>query len=85
MESLLEAYREQTLTFLFVLTRVSGLLLAAPTLGVRAAPKSVRFFLALALSILVVSVHWNAEQPPTDGKRLVAAFCLEAALGLSFQ
>lgn len=51
---------EQFLAFVVVLTRMSGLMLAAPVFGSREAPAQVRALLAFALSLVVLPTQWSA-------------------------
>jgi len=51
---------EQFLAFVVVLTRMSGLMLAAPVFGSREVPAQVRALLAFALSLVVLPTQWTA-------------------------
>ena len=85
MAAWLELYREQAIVFLLVATRLSGLALAAPVLGLRQTPKYVRALLVVALSVLIASVRWSAPRDLPEGPSgLAAAFGCEAAIGLTF-
>ncbi len=56
---ILEQYLSQFLTFVLVLSRISGLVLTAPLFGSRGAPMRVRSLLAVALSILITPSVWH--------------------------
>ena len=51
-------------TFIFVLTRVSGLVMTAPIFGTNDIPVRVRAFLAIALALLVTPLQ--IEHSPVD-------------------
>jgi flagellar biosynthetic protein FliR len=78
-----EEYLRHAPTFLFVMLRVSGLLLVAPMFGAGTVSFRIRLMLALAVSLMTASV--SAPVPLTilnDGQELLAAACREAVLGL---
>jgi flagellar biosynthesis protein FliR len=81
--ALLELYRGQLLVFLFTLTRISGLVLAAPVFGARRVPIQVRVLLAVAAALLVAPVHSGANLPASLGPDLVLALLREALLGVA--
>lgn len=51
---------DQFLAFVVVLTRMSGLMLAAPVFGSREVPPQVRALLAFALSLVILPTQWSA-------------------------
>src|SRR5690606_17719432 len=75
---------EPVLLLLLVLTRISALIMTAPTLGIQAAPMQVRAFVALGLSLLIAPVQWSqAPGMPPNLIELVVMLLREAILGLS--
>ena len=65
MTAVLSLYGDQFLVFVLVLSRVSGLMIAAPIYGSRSVPMQIRALVAVALSLLIAPVHWETpvEQP----------------------
>jgi flagellar biosynthesis protein FliR len=65
----IEAWRPlwepRLVVFLLIFSRVSALVMTAPVLGAKEAPMRVRAFLAVALSVVVAPLIWDAktEQP----------------------
>ncbi len=51
---------DQFLAFVVVLTRMSGLMLAAPVFGSREVPPQIRALLAFALSLVILPTQWSA-------------------------
>jgi flagellar biosynthetic protein FliR len=71
------------LVFLFVFTRVAGLVLAAPVYGTRFAPRWTRLMLAVAVALLVAPVFCQAQLPGWDNAgAILVALSREAILGL---
>src|SRR5687767_3938275 len=88
MAALLALYENQFLVFVLILTRVSGLVMSAPVLGLKNAPMQVRIILAVALAVIVTPFHWNdsADMPahlPGLALSLVQELMLGLSLGLS--
>lgn len=70
--------------FVLVLTRISGVMLTAPVLGMRSAPMRIRAFLAMGMSLLVAPLVF--EKPftmPGNLIDLVLLMCGEAMIGLA--
>ncbi|MDZ4782959.1 MAG: flagellar biosynthetic protein FliR [Planctomycetia bacterium] len=51
---------DQFLAFIVVLTRMSGLMLAAPVFGSREVPAQIRALLAFTLSLVILPTQWTA-------------------------
>lgn len=84
MAELLAIYQNQFLVFVLILTRISGLVVSAPVLGLKVAPIQVRAFLAVSLAIMVTPFHWQAiAQIPLSTLGLAAMLAQELLLGLS--
>ncbi|MCA9270160.1 MAG: flagellar biosynthetic protein FliR [Planctomycetales bacterium] len=70
--------------FVLVLTRISGLLLTAPVLGVRSAPFQVRAVLAVGVSLLVTPLLFDAPlADPGTLVNLAAMMAGEAIIGVA--
>lgn len=74
----------QVLVFLFVLTRVSGLVLMAPLFGFRSTSWHTRGLLALAIALMITPISdWQLLSPlMANPWEVLAALCREAVLGL---
>jgi flagellar biosynthetic protein FliR len=84
MSTLLSLYQNQFLIFVLILTRISGLVMTAPVLGLKSAPIQVRGFLAVALAVLITPFHWQATtQMPASTPHLAALLVQEMMLGLA--
>lgn len=88
MSALLSLYQNQFLVFVLILTRISGLVMTAPVLGLKSAPMQIRGFLAVALAVLVTPFHWqeSAAMPANTiglSMLLVQEMLLGMSLGLS--
>lgn len=84
MELLLELYTHQFLTFVLVLTRVSGLLALAPAWGARVVPMRVRALLAVALALIISPLVWNEPVThPVNVLQLLVLVGGELVVGLS--
>ena len=59
MNALLAAYLDEFFVFVFVLSRLSGLMMTAPILGARIVPLQIRALLAVALALLVTPLFWS--------------------------
>jgi flagellar biosynthetic protein FliR len=71
------------LVFLFVLVRISGLVLLAPAIGGRHVSLAVRGLLAVALAVMIAAVHVHTAVPqPSPLVPFLAAVGREAVLGL---
>jgi flagellar biosynthetic protein FliR len=83
MSAFVQAYQNQLLIFLFVLARVSGLVLATPGLDARPAPRHVRIVLAVAVALLITPVFWETAPPQmTHLLHLAIPLARELVLGL---
>jgi flagellar biosynthesis protein FliR len=82
----MDIYAAHVLAFLFVLTRISGLVLLAPLGGVWRIGLQVRVVLAVALALMVAPVcdAQPLEALLADAGQLLVAGCREAVLGLVF-
>ncbi|MEQ8791416.1 MAG: flagellar biosynthetic protein FliR [Pirellulaceae bacterium] len=86
MSALLVLLEHQLLVFLLVLTRVSGLVMTAPVMGMQTAPVRVRGMVAVALAALVTPLAAEQvyfEHPPTSIIDLVTLAAGELVVGLS--
>lgn len=88
MSALLSLYQNQFLVFVLILTRISGLVMTAPVLGLKSAPIQIRGFLAVALAVLVTPFYWQetAAMPANTiglSMLLVQEMLLGMSLGLS--
>jgi flagellar biosynthesis protein FliR len=84
MAALLDLYQHQFLVFVLILTRISGLVMTAPVLGLKSAPMQVRGFLTVALALLVTPFHWHAATAmPSSVIELAAQLAREMMLGMS--
>jgi flagellar biosynthetic protein FliR len=81
MSAWLELSRDQVLIFLFVLTRLSGVLCLTPAAAMGQAGWPWRLLLAAALALLISPLFWG-QPVPSEAAGLVSAFCREAVLGL---
>lgn len=84
MFALLELYLNQFLIFVFVLTRLSGLVMTVPVFGTRGAPIQVRAFLAMGLALIITPVY--AHTPVDDPGNMVNMLVIlarEAAVGIA--
>jgi len=61
LSPVIELYADQILVSLLVLTRLSGLVIAAPIVGSRSVPVRIRAFLVLALTLLIAPLHWGTS------------------------
>ena len=59
MNGLLAVYLDQFYLFVFVLSRLSGLMMTAPILGARSVPFRIRALLAVALALLITPLFWS--------------------------
>jgi flagellar biosynthetic protein FliR len=83
MSAFVHGYQNQLLIFLFVLARVSGLVLATPGLNAQPAPKQVRLLLAVAIALLIAPVFWETPPPAmTQLLDLAIPLTRELVLGL---
>jgi flagellar biosynthetic protein FliR len=84
MAELLALYQNQFLVFVLILTRISGLVMSAPVLGLKSAPMQVRGFLAVALAVLVTPFHWETTTAmPASMIGLALLLVQEMMLGLA--
>lgn len=84
MATLLALYENQFLVFVLILTRISGLVMSAPVLGLKSAPMQVRIILAVSLALIVAPYHWDATaNMPANMPGLVLLLVQELMLGLS--
>lgn len=84
MADLLALYQNQFLVFVLILTRISGLVMSAPVLGLRSAPLQVRVILAVALAVLLTPFYWEASAAmPANLLRLGLLLGHELLIGLS--
>lgn len=84
MASLLALYQNQFLVFVLILTRISGLVISAPVLGLKVAPMQVRVALAVALAVVVTPFHWQVTATmPANLISLVLLLVQELMLGLA--
>lgn len=88
MADLLALYHHQFLVFVLILTRISGLVMSAPVLGLKTAPMQIRAFLAVALAVMITPFHWDtiALMPSSTiglAGMLIQEMLLGLALGLS--
>jgi flagellar biosynthetic protein FliR len=84
MAALLSLYQNQFLIFVLILTRISGLVMTAPVLGLRTAPMQVRALLAVALAVVVTPFYWQtATEMPANLLGLALLLSHEILLGLS--
>jgi flagellar biosynthetic protein FliR len=75
---------DQFLAFVVVLTRMSGLMLAAPIFGSREVPGQVRALLAFALSLVILPTQWSAlAVVPTSLVELVLLLGGELLVGFT--
>ncbi len=83
MSELVQTYHNQLLIFLFVLARVSGLVLVTPGLNAPSAPKYVRMLLAMAIAMMITPVFWETAPPRIDHLlHFLIPLGREAVLGL---
>ena len=61
MVTLLQTYLDQFLVFVFVLSRVSGLIMTVPLLSSRSVPLHLRAMLTVALSLLITPTFWGVS------------------------
>lgn len=86
MAALLALFEHQLLVFVLVLTRVSGLVMTTPFLGMQTAPMRVRAFVAIALAALVTPLAAGRvyfEHPPDSLIDFVTLAVGELVVGLS--
>lgn len=84
MAALLSLYQNQFLVFVLILTRISGLVISAPVLGLKSAPMQVRIVLAVALAVLVTPFHWQVTATmPANMVGLSLLLVQELLIGLS--
>lgn len=84
MASLLALYQNQFLVFVLILTRISGLVVSAPVLGLKSAPMQVRAFLAVAMAVMVAPFHWQSSATmPASAVGLSILLVQEMLLGMS--
>lgn len=77
-------YGDQILVALLVLTRISGLMIAAPVIGSRSVPVRIRALLVLALTLLVAPLQWGAPiDTPHTLLQLVGLVAYEVLVGLA--
>jgi flagellar biosynthetic protein FliR len=84
MFALLELYLNHFLVFVFVLTRLSGMVMIVPVFGSRGAPMQVRALLAIGLSVIITPLH--AHTPVDDPGNIVNLMVLmarEAGVGIA--
>src|SRR6187431_1851108 len=73
----------QVLTFMLVLTRVSGVVMTAPGFGGQSIPMQIRAFLAISLALLITPIHWGMSIPlPANLVALCTMLTRELLLGL---
>ncbi len=81
------------LVFTLVLTRVSGLVIAAPVFGAGEVPVRVRAMLAVAVAVLIMPSQWHVavEDPGTTlrylvflGSELAVGLCLGLGIAILF-
>jgi flagellar biosynthetic protein FliR len=79
-----ELYSGQLLIALLVLTRLSGLVMAAPVVGSRSVPVQIRALMVLALTLLIAPVHWgDSLDPPRGLLELARLVSYELLIGLA--
>ena len=61
MTVFLQLYLNQFLVFVLVLSRISGLVVAAPIFGSRSVPIRIRALMAVAFSVLIAPIHFGTE------------------------
>jgi flagellar biosynthetic protein FliR len=84
MAELLALYQNQFLVFVLILTRITGLVMSAPVLGLKSAPLQVRAFLAVSLAIMITPFHWQASaEMPANTIGLSLLLVQEMLLGMS--
>ncbi len=84
MAELLALYQNQFLVFVLILTRISGLVMSAPVLGLKTAPMQIRAFLAVSLAVMVTPFYWQATATmPASVIGLAGMLVQEMLLGLS--
>ncbi|MDP7014401.1 MAG: flagellar biosynthetic protein FliR [Pirellulaceae bacterium] len=81
--ALLHEFLHPFLTFVLVLTRLSGLAMTAPVFGARAAPPQVRGLLAVATALLITPLFGEVEIEANNLLQLTSAVLREAGLGLA--
>lgn len=80
----LEPSLEQLLIFAAIVTRVGGLVAAAPVLGANHAPMRIKAFLAVAISLVITPVFWEYDFPePGNTPNLLIMLAGELMIGLS--
>lgn len=84
MDWLVHLEYAQILTLTLVLTRISGLMIAAPLYGDQQVPAQIRVLIAFALSLLIWPTQWN-QPVPWPGSLLNGLVCVgsELVIGLS--
>ena len=84
MSWLLTLYLNQFLVFVFVLTRVSALVMTLPIFGSSGVPMQARGVLAIAIALLIAPLHWGAVLPhPENLVNLAVLMGREAVIGLA--
>ena len=84
LSSAIQLYADQLLVAILVLTRLSGLAMAAPVVGSRSVPVRVRVLLVLALTLLVAPLQWGtAIDVPKTLPQLALLISHEVLVGLS--
>lgn len=80
----LDAYFNQFLIFVLVLTRFSGLAAVAPIFGSKAAPMQIRALFAIAVSVLISPLYWHVPAPSVQNLiQLLVVLGQEAIVGLA--
>lgn len=81
---LLDAYLNQFIIFVLVLTRFTGLAVVAPIFGSRSAPMQVRALFAVAVALLVAPLYWHVTPPQMHSMlELLTLLAQEAIVGLT--
>ena len=84
MFAFLELHLNQFLIFVFVLTRLSGVIMIVPVFGSRGAPMHVRAFLAMSLALIITPVYSHTPvDDPGNIVNLLVLIAREAAVGLA--
>ena len=84
LSSVIQLYTDQVLVSFLVLTRLSGLAMAAPVVGSRSVPVRLRALLVLALSGLIAPLHWGTSiDMPDNLVQLALLVSHEVLIGLA--
>ena len=84
MAGLLAVYLDELHVFVFVLARLSGLMMTAPILGAKSVPMQIRALLAVALSLVVTPIFWSIQiDRPDHMFDLAILIAQETMLGMT--